>query len=55
MTVGIEGYFLRNMNWAERVIIVAGGLMTLYPGTLSDIVGAAIGGMQLMERKRAGA
>ena len=59
VAAGIEGYLLRTMNWAERVIIVAGGLMMLYPGTLSDIVGAvivaAIGGMQLMERKRAGA
>ena len=59
VAAGIEGYLLRTMNWAERVIIVAGGLMMLYPGMLSDIIGAAIvaaiGGMQLWERRKTAA
>ena len=39
---GLSGYLLREMNWAERIIIIVGGLMLVHPGTLTDIVGVAI-------------
>ncbi|OEF99118.1 C4-dicarboxylate ABC transporter [Vulcanibacillus modesticaldus] len=39
---GLMGYWLRHMNWLERLISLAAGLMLIYPGTYSDIVGLAV-------------
>ncbi len=53
---GIEGYFLRRMNIVERVLIAIGGLMMLYPGAATDIIGivivVAIGAFQVMQTKK---
>ena len=42
IAAGLEGYMLTNLNTAFRVILIAAGLMLIYPGTLTDIVGTAI-------------
>ena len=59
VAAGVEGYFLRTMNMIERIVIIAGGLMMLYPETLTDVIGAAVvaavGGLQLLEKRRAAA
>ena len=42
IAAGLEGYMLTNLNTVFRVILIAAGLMLIYPGTLTDIVGTAI-------------
>ncbi len=39
---GLSGYLVSEMNWAERIIIIAGGLMLIHPSTATDIIGVAI-------------
>ncbi|HLS36517.1 MAG TPA: TRAP transporter permease [Bacillota bacterium] len=36
------GYWYRQINWFERVIALIGGLLMIYPGTMTDIIGLAI-------------
>ena len=42
ISIGMIGYFLRDMNTAFRVLCVAGGLLMIYPGVATDLVGVAI-------------
>ena len=42
---GLEGYMLRNTSWWERLFSIAGGLMLIYPGLTTDIVGLALVGV----------
>ncbi|MGI5962831.1 MAG: TRAP transporter permease [Lawsonibacter sp.] len=53
---GIEGYMLKRMNPVERLVVVCGGLMMLYPGTVTDLVGVAlivlVGVFQAIGRKK---
>ena len=35
----LEGYFLKSMTWYERIISVIGGLLLIYPGIITDILG----------------
>ena len=59
VAAGVEGYLMGNMNPFERVMSIVGGLMMLYPGTVTDLVGAAlivlVGVFQIMRHKREGA
>jgi len=36
------GYFMAPMNWIERILFVAGGLMMVHPGTLTDLAGIGL-------------
>ena len=38
----IEGYMFRNLLPVTRIILAAAGLMMLYPGTVTDLVGIAL-------------
>ena len=53
----LEGYFLRNMRWYERVISAVGGLLLIYPGLVTDAVGLVLVGsvvaVQILTRKKA--
>ena len=42
ISAALEGYMLTNINPVMRVILLAAGLMLIYPGTVTDIVGTAI-------------
>ena len=42
VSAALEGYFLCNMSWYERAISVAGGLLLIYPGIVTDAVGLAL-------------
>ena len=42
IAAGLEGYMLTNLNPLLRIIVIAAGLMLIYPGTVTDIVGTAI-------------
>ena len=36
---GLEGWLLAKQHWIERILCIAAGLLFLYPGTVTDIVG----------------
>ena len=52
------GYFVAPMNWIERILFIAGGLMMVHPGMVTDLIGmgllAACVAFQY-RKKRAGA
>ncbi|MCR5001432.1 MAG: TRAP transporter permease [Lachnospiraceae bacterium] len=52
----LEGYFLTNMGFIDRILFVAGGLMMIFPGGVTDAIGlgliAAAIAMQFVKRKR---
>ncbi|OMP66944.1 TRAP transporter permease [Domibacillus epiphyticus] len=39
---GVIGYWARSMHWLERTFSIVGGLLLVYPETLSDITGLII-------------
>lgn len=57
VSAGVEGYLLKSMNPFERIVIAAGGLMMMVPGTVTDFVGVALFAVvvifQLIGKKRA--
>ncbi len=38
----LEGYFLHHMPWYQRIICVTGGLLLIYPGLVTDLVGLGL-------------
>ena len=42
ISIGMIGYFVKEMAWPFRILCVAGGLMMIYPGTVTDIIGIVI-------------
>ena len=42
VAAALEGYLLTHMGIAERVLLVAGGLMMIVPGTVTDFIGLAL-------------
>ena len=59
VAAALNGYILRKANWLERILLFAGGLTLMIPGTISDLVGLVlIGGivlLQYFQRKKAAA
>ena len=39
VSAALEGYFLHDMPWYQRIMSLAGGLMLIYPGWVTDGVG----------------
>ena len=56
VAASLEGYLLNHMPWYQRIMSVAGGLMLIYPGLVTDTVGlllvAAVVAMQLIAGKK---
>ena len=56
VSAALEGYFLSNMKWYERLISVAGGLLLIYPGIVTDAIGlvmvAFVLTLQFISRKK---
>lgn len=56
VSAALEGYILCRMKWYERIACVIGGLLLIYPGLVTDIVGLALVGVifavQLIEKKK---
>ena len=48
VSAALEGYFLRNMKWYERIVSAIGGLLLIYPGLVTDVVGVALVGIVLV-------
>jgi TRAP transporter 4TM/12TM fusion protein len=42
IAMAVEGYFIRSMNWFERLALLVGGLCLFAPGWETDIVGMLI-------------
>lgn len=42
ISAGMEGYFLREMPWWQRIIALAGGLCMVIPGIVTDAIGVAV-------------
>ncbi len=56
ISAGLEGYMLCHMKFYERILAIAGGLMLVIPGLVSDLIGlvlvAAMILLQAFERKK---
>ena len=52
----LEGYFLHHMKWYERIVCVVGGLLLIYPGLVTDVIGlgmvAVVLVAQILTRKK---
>ncbi len=42
LSASLEGYLLHHMTWYERILSAVGGLLLIYPGTVTDIVGVCL-------------
>ncbi len=42
VSAALEGWFLRGMSWYERILSVAGGLLLIYPGIVTDLIGLGL-------------
>ncbi len=42
VSASLEGYLLHHMPWYQRVLSLIGGLMLIYPGLVTDIIGVAL-------------
>ena len=56
VSAGLEGFILRHASWWERILCVAGGLLLIYPGIVTDLIGLALVGLvivvQFLEKRR---
>ena len=55
VSASLEGYLLRHMPWYQRIVSLVGGLMLIYPGHVTDIIGlglfAVVFILQIITRK----
>ena len=42
IAAGLEGYMLTDTNMLFRIILIAAGLLLIYPGTLTDVIGIIV-------------
>lgn len=42
VSAALQGYFLHNMKWYERILSAIGGLLLIYPGILTDAIGLGL-------------
>jgi len=47
---GVMGYLLCPSRWWERVLMAAGGIMMVYPGTFSDAIGLGLIGAGILSQ-----
>ena len=57
VSAALEGYFLGSMAWYERLLSVAGGLLLIYPGIVTDAIGLGLVGImaaiQIVKKRKA--
>ena len=57
VSAALEGFFLHKMTWYERAVSAIGGLLLIYPGIVTDLIGIALAAsvlvVQLIRRKTA--
>ena len=53
---GLEGYMLQSASWWERLLSIVGGLLLIYPGLTTDLIGLGLVGLvvviQLLKNHR---
>ncbi len=42
VSASLEGYLLRNMAWYQRICCLVGGLLLIYPGLVTDLIGVGL-------------
>lgn len=42
LAVGVEGYFLRPLNWVQRTVLIVGGIAVIAPTIIYTIIGLSI-------------
>ena len=42
LSAALEGYMFRNLKIYEIIPLIVGGLLMIYPGVITDIIGVAI-------------
>ena len=47
VSAALEGYFMRGMKWYVRLLSVAGGLLLIYPGAITDTIGLTLVGLMV--------
>ena len=56
ISAAIEGYMTTTLNPVFRIILAVAGLMLIYPGTVTDIIGIVITvgifAIQMTQKKR---
>ena len=56
ISASLEGYLMHNMKWFERVLSACGGLLLIYPGAVTDVIGicfvAVVIILQIATRKK---
>ena len=56
VSAAMEGYIMGNLNWLQRVLMLVGGLMMIYPGVTTDAIGIALSGavvvLKLVQNKK---
>ena len=59
VSMGLEGFFRGRLAWPLRLLSVAGGLLLIYPGLATDVIGVLLVGgivaVQWVRGKRAAA
>ena len=57
VSAALEGYIIGHMYWYQRIISAVGGLLLIYPGVVTDVIGLLLVGvvvaLQVIEKKRA--
>lgn len=55
VAAGVMGYFIDNLRWWERLVFAAGGVLLVYPGSVTDLIGLALMAfgivLQLIQKK----
>ena len=58
VSASLEGYLKTHMAWYERIVCCVGGLMLIFPGVTTDVMGVALVALvflvQLTSAKKAG-
>ena len=42
VSAALEGYLLKHMRWYERIVSAVGGLLLIYPGVVTDVIGLSL-------------
>ena len=42
VSAALEGFLITKMPWYQRIVSVAGGLLLIYPGLVTDLIGLAL-------------
>ena len=48
ISASLEGYLFKKMAWYERLVAAVGGLLLIYPGLVTDVIGLALVGVVLL-------